>query len=136
MVLLAVPMWRTWSIHAVEQDDVPVTISTVAVTRLRQLEPRLHSNSELGTGRDAHQLVRFNILNLSEQPVTITAVALTTVHGERLVCDVVPPILVAPDARYPIVVEVTRGPVNEAVQVEVDTSGQRLWVPAQFLPQM
>jgi hypothetical protein len=133
-ILLAVPMWLTWTIRPIDGAKNDPIIASVSIQRLRELAPRLQSNRHSTVAVDLHQLVRFNLLNFGEQPVTVTAIALANLRGETLTCDLIPPVVVGPGARYPMSIEVTRGPVTEAVQVGVDLDGRCHWVPAQSLP--
>jgi hypothetical protein len=82
-----------------------------------------------------HQLVRFNVYNFGEHSVTLCAIALRSVGGEMLTCGLVPPLVVRPGARHPLLAEVTAGPVAQAVDMEVEhLVGRRRWVEAQVLP--
>lgn len=100
--------------------------------------PRLEVATEriVPAGR-VHQLVRFNICNLGEQPTTAYTIALKDQVGETLSCELVPPVVIASGARYPVVVEVAAGPVAKAVDIEVKhVAGQRFWVSTQLLPSL
>ncbi len=130
-VLLAMPLWMTWTIRSVVEKASVGPLSAVSYQRLREIGGRLRADPSNVPG-DIHQLVRFNVLNLDALPVAITGVALTNVRGERFTCPV-SPILVAPSARYPISVEFLKGPAAVAVEVEVDLSGVRVWVPVHSL---
>jgi len=133
-ILLAVPLWLTWVIRPEGDSSATRAISNVSVQRLRALTSRFQSSRELDADIQVHQLVRFNLLNFGEQSVAVSAITLTSLRGEKLSCDVVPAVVVAAGARYPFVVEVTTGPVSEAVDVEVDVNGRRISVPTQSLP--
>jgi hypothetical protein len=79
--------------------------------------------------------VRFNVYNFGDQSVTLCAIALKSLGGETLTCELVPSLVVRPGARHPLLAEVTAGPVAEAVDIEVEHPlGRRLWVEAQVLP--
>jgi hypothetical protein len=97
---------------------------------------RLEVKSEQTAAADgAHQLVRFNVCNFGGKSVTLCAIALKSLNGDTFTCELVPSVVVQAGAHYPLIVEVTVGPVAEAVDIEVEhLVGQRLWVTAQMLP--
>src|SRR5262249_2454639 len=123
-ILLAVPMWMTWTIRPIDDAKNAPIIASVSIQRLRELAPRLQSHRDSRIATDLHQLVRFNLLNFGEQPVTVSAIALANLRGETLTCDVIPRVVLGPGARYPMSIEVTKGPVAEAVHVGVDLDGR------------
>lgn len=141
-VLLAVTMWLTWTVRAEPNDTEHLSanraarISIVSPQRLQRIGSRLEVKiGQAGATGGAHQLVRFNVFNFGEQSVTVCAIALRSLGGETLTCELVPSLVVGPGARYPLLAEVTTGPVAEAVDIEVEQiAGQRLWVSAQVLP--
>ena len=108
-------------------------MSSVSLQRLKELGSRLEPSAERNVN-GCHQLVRFNLYNFGEQPVVVCAIGLTNIRGETLRCEVVPSIMVAAGARYPMMVEVMNGPIQEVAQIAVDMNGQRLWVATQSLP--
>jgi hypothetical protein len=137
-ILLAVTMWLTWAIRPdPDSSDVerPVgdQLSSVSFQRLKELGVRLAPRA-LRDIDGVHQLVRFNLYNFGEQPVVVCAMELPNVRDEILHCDVVPSIVVAAGARYPMMVEVLNGPIQEVAQIAVDINGQRVWVETQSLP--
>jgi hypothetical protein len=108
-------------------------MSSVSFQRLKELGSRLEPGAERNVN-GSHQLVRFNLYNFGEQPVVVCAIGLPNIRGETLRCEVVPSIVVAAGARYPMIVEVMNGPIQEVAQIAVDINGQRLWVATQSLP--
>lgn len=133
-VLLAVTTWLTWTIRPTQNDTEWLSrISVVSYDRLRSIGARLEVSEQSAV--DAHQLVRFNVYNFGEQSVTVCALALRSLSGETLTCELAPSLVVRAGARHPLMVEVTTGPVGESVDIEVEHRvGQRLWVSAQLLP--
>jgi len=136
--LLAVTMWLTWTIRpdpASSDIDrhVGTQMSSVSFQRLKELSTRLAPGTER-TVEGLHQLVRFNLYNFGEQPVIVRAIGLPNIRGETLRCELIPSVAVAAGARYPMMVEVMNGPIQELAQVAIDTDGQRLWVATQSLP--
>ena len=134
-------MWLTWAIRSVQDGSARVTgntgadLTSVSLQRLGELGLRLETSSDRSvTDVEVHQLVRFNLFNFGEQPVTVIAIALTTLRGETLSCELVPAVVVAAGARYPMMVETMGGPVAEGADFEVDVGSRRLWVSAQALP--
>ena len=134
-------MWMTCTIRPVQREgesivnDVGACLAPVSVQRLRELGPRLlETTDRTVTPTGDHQLVRFNLYNLGEEPVTVCAVAVRSLRGERLSCELLPRPVVAAGARYPIALEVGNGPVDEAVDVEVTARGHGVWVSAPLLP--
>jgi hypothetical protein len=137
-VLLAVPMWMTWTIRPGQDGDAnpptnnAVPIAMVSWARLQELGPRL----SIGTSRSGphvHELVRFNLYNFGEQSITVCRLCLRSIRGESFECDITPPVAVSAGERYPFLAEVRFGPVAETVQVEVDVHDRRAWVTAQRL---
>ena len=138
-ILLALTMWLTWTIRpVVNGSDVVVNtsgrVSSVSLQRLRELGSRLEADSDRAATDKVHQLVRFNLYNFGEESVIVRAIALKTLRGENLSCELVPSVVVEAGARYPVMVEVTWGPVAEAADIEVDIRGRRLWISARGLP--
>jgi hypothetical protein len=134
-------MWLTWAIRSVQDGSARVTenagadLSSVSLHRLKELGSRLDTNSDRSvTDVEVHQLVRFNLYNFGEQSATVSAIALRTLRGETLSCELVPAVVVAAGARYPMMVEAMGGPVAEGADIEVDVGRRRLWVSAQALP--
>lgn len=133
-------MWLTWTIRPVVDgsdvvENMSGRISSVSLQRLRELGSRLEANSDgAATDVKVHQLVRFNLYNFGVESVVVRAIALKTPRGENLSCELVPSVVVAAGARYPVMVEVMSGPVAEAADIEVDLRGRRLWVSARGLP--
>jgi len=127
-------MWLTWTIRPIDGAKNDPIIASVSIQRLGELAPRLQPHRDSTIVADLHQLVRFNLLNFGEQPVTVSAIALANLRGDTLTCDLIPPVVLRPGARYPMSIEVTKGPVAEAVHVGVDLDGRCHWVPAQSLP--
>ena len=131
-------MWLTWAIRpdpgSPENDrQVETQMSSVSLQRLKDLGSRLESHLRRQVN-DCHQLVRFNLYNFGEQPVIVCAMELPNIRGETLRCEVVPSIVVGAGVRYPMMVEVTNGPVQEMAHIAVDINGQRVWVATQSLP--
>lgn len=131
-------MWLTWAIRPDPNSaeiDPPVDSQMLSVSfqRLKELGSRLapRAQREVNAG---HQLVRFNLHNFGEQPVVVSAMELQNLRRETLHCEVVPSIVVAAGARYPMMVEVLNGPIQEVARIAVDMDGQRLWVATQSLP--
>ena len=138
-IFLAITMWLAWTIRSAETsagepDSAATSMSTVSLQRLMELGSRLQEKLEPNAALDAHQLIRFNLYNFGEEPVAVRAVGLTNLQREGLRCELVPSVVVAPGARYPVMIETTKGPVTEAVDVEVDVRGRRAWVSVQSLP--
>ena len=139
-ILLALTMWLTWTIRPVQSggdvaEHVSGPVCSVSLQRLRELASRLAANSDgVSTDVTVHQLVRFNLYNFGEESVLVRAIALKTLRGESLNCELVPSVVVAAGTRYPVMVEVTRGPVVEAADIEVDIRGLRFSVSARGLP--
>jgi len=140
-VLLAVTTWLTWTVRPAvkgsEQQSAETAARIVSPMHLMDIAPRLEvgATGTVPSGR-AHQVIRFNVYNFGEQSVTLYAIALETVSGDRLRCEMVPRLVVGPGARYPLTVEVTTGPVvPENVTIDAENlAGQRRWLTAQFLP--
>jgi hypothetical protein len=137
-ILLAVTMWLTWTIRPDSNSSqidrhVDVQMSNASLQRLKELGARLEPLAQR-TVNECHQLIRFNLYNFGEQPVVVCAIGLPNIQGETLRCEVVPSIVVAAGARYPMMVEVTNGPIQELAQIAVDINGQRIWVATQSLP--
>jgi hypothetical protein len=137
-IILAVSMWMAWSIRPLRDAgastagiEPPLAIPSQA--RLRELGPRL-SNTGGPSAGPVHQLVRFNLYNVGEQPVVLYGLGLLSIRGEPFECAPATPITVNAGARYPVMVEVQYGPLEEAVRVEVDVGGQRIRVMARRLP--
>ena len=137
-VLLAISMWVTWAIPAIQESDATPTpepdpaITVVTWLRLRELGPRLSAHTAESVP-GAHQLVRFNLYNFGERSVRVCGLRLRSARGEALDCALTPSVEVNAGARYPVIVEVRRGPVTEAVEVEVAATGRRFWVRVQTL---
>jgi hypothetical protein len=127
-------MWLTWTVRPAENDrERPSRISAVSYERLRNIGSRLEVSDQSAV--DAHQFVRFNVYNLGEQSVTVCAIALKSLSGERLTCELVPSLVIRPGARHPLMAEVTAGPVAKAADIQVEkVVGRKLWVSAQWLP--
>jgi hypothetical protein len=131
-------MWLTWTIRPDPNSSqidrhVDIQMSSVSWQRLKELASRLEPHAQRNvTG--CHQLIRFNLYNFGAQPVVVCAMGLPNIQGETLRCEVVPSIVVAAGARYPMMIEVTNGPIQEVAQIAVDINGQRLWVATQSLP--
>jgi hypothetical protein len=137
-ILLAVTMWLTWTIRPDPNSSqidphIDIHMSNVSWQRLKELNSRLGPRAQRNVN-GCHQLIRFNLYNFGEQPVVVCAIGLPNTQGETLRCEVVPSIVVAAGARYPMMVEVTNGPIQELAQIAVDINGQRLWVATQSLP--
>jgi hypothetical protein len=134
-VLLGITTWLTWTVPPLESEtERPNRISTVSFQRLMSI---ISARREAKTAQTSavHQLVRFNVYNFGEKSIALCAVALKTLDGDSLSCELVPSVVVRAGARYPLMVEVTEGPVAEAVNIEVEhIVGQRLWVEAPLLP--
>ena len=110
-------------------------MSNVSFKRLNELGFRLERSAGHNV-YERHQLIRFNLYNFGEQPVVVCAIGLPNIRGETLRCEVVPSLVIAAGARYPMMVEAMNGPVQEVAQIAVDIDGQRLWVATQSLPKM
>jgi hypothetical protein len=141
-VLLGITTWLTWTVRPVQsgvgqaRENAAISLSIVSLQRLMELASRLQGSIE-GTAASfgLHQLVRFNVYNFAEEPATVCAVALKTIGGETLRCELVPSVVVQAGARYPFMFEILTGPVAEGVDMQVEqTSGQRVWVSAHCLP--
>ena len=139
--LLGVTRWLSWTVRPVltgtGQTPGPVAnlLSIPSLPRLLELSPRLREANENPGGLELHRLLRFNLLNLGENAVTVVAIALTNATRETVRCEVVPPVVVRAGARYPFMVEVTTGLGSEAVDIQVeDTHGERVWASAACLP--
>ena len=133
-------MWLAWTIgpdpnSSDVEPDAALQMSTVSFQRLRELASRFQPNPEHGVN-GPHQLIRFNLYNFGEQPVVVCAIGLPRRHGETLRCEVVPSIVVAAGARYPMMVEVMDGPVQHIAEIAVDSNGRRTWVATQSLPKL
>jgi hypothetical protein len=135
-------MWITWTLRPTPNHGEPVPanaaprILIVSPQRLRNIGSRLELESEQTAATDrSHQLVRFNVYNFGEQSLTLCAIALRSLGGETLTCELVPSLVIRAGARHPLLTEVTAGPVAEAVDIEVEyLAGRRRWVEAQVLP--
>jgi hypothetical protein len=140
--LLGITMWITWTLRPARNRSAPLSanaaprILMVSPQRLKSIGSRLELEIEqTAATAGPHQLVRFNVYNFGEQSVTLCAIALKSLGGETLTCELVPSLVVRPGARHPLLAEVTAGPVAEAVDVEVEhLVGRRLWVEAHMLP--
>ena len=136
-VLLGITMWLTWPVRPAKNNSERLSrISIVSYQRLRDIGSRLGvKNERPAAPGGSHQLVRFNVYNFGEQAVSLCAVALKTLAGQTLSCELIPSLVVGPGARYPLLTEITTGPVAEAVDIQVEHAlGHRLWVSAQPLP--
>ena len=141
-VLLGVTLWLTWTVRPTQNGserlspDTAAPILIVSPQRLMSIGSRLEVQTEqTAAAGGAHQLVRFNVYNFGEQSLTLCAIALKSLSGETLSCELVPSLVVRPGTRHPFMAEVTAGPVAEGVDIEVEhLVGQRLWASAQLLP--
>jgi hypothetical protein len=139
-VLLGITKWLTWVVRPLDSSNETESperhpLSTVFLERLMELAPRLQERTPMSGGD--HQLVRFNLLNLGSESVTVSAVALRGTAGQILHCEVVPPVVVPADVRYPFMFELRAALGSADVEVQVEqTSGQRAWVLAPSLPRL
>jgi hypothetical protein len=137
--MLAVTMWMTWTIHGADtelSEDTRGALSAVSLQRLKAIGPHLVDDSHsAGKQTGSHQLVRFNLYNFGEKPVSVVAIALKNLQGERLSCPLLSTVMVSAGARQPFSAEVTRGPVLLGAEVAVeDSAGQRDWISVHLLP--
>jgi hypothetical protein len=141
-VLLGITMWVTWTLRPTQNDTAPLAanaaprISMVSPQRLKRIGSWIEPKSEHhDRARESHHLVRFNVYNFGNESVTLHAIALKTLDGETLTCELVPALVVRSGARHPLLAEVTSGPVAEAVEIEAEpVVGRRLWVDVRVLP--
>src|SRR5262245_43979261 len=80
--------------------------SVVSIQRLMELSARLREVTNIDNCSADHLLLRFNLLNLSDESVTVCAIGLRSPQQERLRCEVVPSVAFESGARYPFAVEV------------------------------
>ena len=115
-------------------DDV-APLKIVSIQRLKELAPQLVQVPE-GAGGGGHpELVRFNLLNLNDEPVTVRAIGVPNARQEMLRCDVVPAVIVGGGGIYPFMLEIRSGLGSELINIEVEgTSGDRGWILARGLP--
>ena len=139
-VLLGITMWLAWTVRPGQDGseqfspDRAAPLSIVSIRRLMSIGPRLEAKTGTEAAAGVHELVRFNVCNFGDESVTLCAIALKSLSGETLGCELVPSVVIAPGARYPLMAEVTV-PVAEGVDIQVDHfAGQRLWVSAHMLP--
>src|SRR5262245_6699250 len=99
-------------------DEVAV-LKVVSIQRLKALAPRLQQITDRPGGGEHHELVRFNLLNLDEKPVTVCAIGLPNVSREMR-CDVVPPVILEGGAVYPFMLETRSGFDSELVNIQVE----------------
>jgi hypothetical protein len=139
--LLGITTWLTWAIR----DEISPAgqsafspIATVSHQRLTELGPvSLQAAAAPGVGFELHQLLRFNLLNLGDDPATVCAVALRTTSGAMLPCELAVPVVIRAGARYPFMLEVRSEVVSEAVDVQVErVPGDRVWISASCLPNL
>ena len=140
-MLLAVTMWMAWTVRSAQKmggteasENLTEQISIVSPQRLRELGPRLETELERMPPSEVHQVIRFNLYNFGERPITVASVELTSLASHTLPCKLTPSVVIAPGARWPVMVETMKGPVGEVVRVEVDVRGRRSWVSVQSLP--
>ena len=137
-MLLAISKWLSWVVEppsgsSDEAANEGHSLSTVSLERLMQLGLRLRESTPLSGS--CHQLLRFNLYNLGDDPVTVSAVALSDTAGQKLQCEVVPPVVVQAGVRYPFMFELRTALGSEAVEIHVEgIYGQRAWVQAPALP--
>ena len=141
-VLLGITKWFRWTLRPLK-DDIPlarqmaVPLTVVFPQRLIELGSRLQAYTEgVCSAHQFHQLLRFNLYNFGEARTTVCAVAVTNAGGETLRCEVVPPVVLEPGARYPFMFEVVTTTVrSEEVGIQVEQeAGQYVWVSARSLP--
>lgn len=133
--MLAVTMWMTWTIRGADT-ELADPWAPVSLQRLKEIGPHLVNDAHYaGKQTGSHQLVRFNLYNFGEQPVSVFAIALTNLRGERLNYPLLSAVSVSAGARQPFSAEVTRGPVLLGAEVAVeDGAGQRHWISVHPLP--
>ena len=111
-------------------DDV-APLKIVSIQRLKELAPRLLQVPEGAGGGEHLELVRFNLLNLDDEPVRVCAIALPNVRREMLRCDVAPAVIVDGGGIYPFMLEIRSGLGSELFNIQVErASGDREWVSA------
>jgi hypothetical protein len=139
-VLFGITMWFTLEVRPIQTEagqanEAEVSLlAVVSPRRLMELAPLLKATAKPGGGRDVHQLLRFNLLNLGGDPATVCAIALRG-NCEVLRCEVAPSVVVRAGARYPFMLEVRARLVSEDVDIQVERgTGERAWFPASCLP--
>jgi hypothetical protein len=139
-VVFGITKWFTWALRPIpiEADQVvgPAVslLAVVSYQRLLELAPLMEAAAVSCGSLDIHQLLRFNLLNLGEDPATVCAIALRG-NGAVLGCEIAPSVVVQAGARYPFMFEVTTRLVSEAVDVQVEGgTGEGTWVSASCLP--
>jgi hypothetical protein len=138
--LLGITKWFRWTVGpdltgAIGTGDDGAPLKVVSIQRLKELAPRLQQVTE-GAGRAGHhELVRFNLLNLDDEPVAVCAIGLPNVSRQMLRCDVVPAVIVDGGAVYPFMLEIRSGLGLELVDIQIEPAfGDREWVFALGLP--
>jgi hypothetical protein len=139
-VVFGITKWLTWPIRPIQTEAGHAKNATVSLPalvshqRLMELTPFLEALAEPGGGLAVHQLLRFNLLNLGDDPATVCAIALRG-NREVLHCEVAPSVVVRAGARYPFMLEVRTRLVSEAVDIQVErATGERAWFSASCLP--
>jgi hypothetical protein len=137
--LLAVSMWLTWAVLPPPHDDRPTILepsdpmAVVGWLRLTQIGARLSTDtSQAGFG--AHQLVRVNLCNCGDLPVSVSGLGFQALEGKHHRCRLTPPVVLLVGARYPLAVEVQFAPLPEVVEAEVENGDDRSWIPAYAMP--
>jgi hypothetical protein len=144
-MLLGLTMWLAWTVRPTVNPDHRLAdtpqetgpIANMSYEYLMSIASRLAPESDrAASSGHVHQLIRFNVCNFGPQSVTLRAVAVNTTGGDTLSCELVPPPVVQPGARYPLCLSVTVGPVlPERAEIEAeDVAGRRQWLSPRLLP--
>jgi hypothetical protein len=140
--MLAVTKWFAWAarsratVVAATSDERECGMLVIPPDKVPETATRIVRTLENTTGIRLGEcvVVRFNLCNLSDAPLMITALKLTSASGLAFTSSVTP-VTLSQGEHFPLMIE-SCGPVLERAEVFV-TSGtdDGRWEPAQTLPQ-